>query len=336
MPQSLKAVVTKEELIRYLANRLINYLLAEGAYWLSYVGVRWINHMPTFVSIEPADYCQLRCPECPVGNSSKRDVYGVMDLELYSKVLLQCKRYVHTIQFFFQGEPLLNPRLPEMVEMAHKEGIYTIISTNAQALTREMANRLTKGGLDRIIVSMDGASQATYEIYRRGGRIEKVWDGLRFLSEAKRTYKSKMVVELQCLCLKSNEHEWSELKHRYREWGADTLTLKTAQLYDYENGNDLMPVNEHYSRYMKGADGKYHLRRQWWKKRLCKRVFMGCVVDVQGNVLPCCFDKNREYVYGNLRTATLRDCWEGERAQRFREQVVRHRNEIQICQNCTE
>jgi MoaA/NifB/PqqE/SkfB family radical SAM enzyme len=60
------------------------------------------------------------------------------------------------MQFYFQGEPLLNTHLPEMISLAHQTGLYTIVSTNAQALTQEMAEALVKSGLNRIIVSIDG------------------------------------------------------------------------------------------------------------------------------------------------------------------------------------
>ena len=58
-------------------------------------------------------------------------------------------------------------------EKAHETGLYTIVSTNAQALTPEIAHDLVDAGLSRIIVSMDGLTQTSYNAYRVGGSLEK-------------------------------------------------------------------------------------------------------------------------------------------------------------------
>ena len=131
-----------------------------------------------------------------------------------------------------------------MIAEAHEAGLYTIVSTNAQAMTRELAEALVSAGLNRIIVSMDGLTQASYGAYRIGGDVEKAKAALRYLREAKKKLKIedlRLQIELQCLRLKTNEQEWAELKRTYKALGADRLSLKTAQLYDYEKGHDLMP-----------------------------------------------------------------------------------------------
>ena len=71
-----------------------------------------------------------------------------MRMDVFERVLEQVQKTAHTMQFYFQGEPLLNRQLPEMITQAHQVGLYTIISTNAQALTLEMAKALVKSGLN--------------------------------------------------------------------------------------------------------------------------------------------------------------------------------------------
>lgn len=296
--------------------------------------------MPTFVSVEPAGFCQLRCPECPVGMAREKGLHDsrrVLSLPLLRHILDELSPYIHTIQFYFQGEPLLCRDLPEMIRMAHKEGLYTIVSTNAQALTDERAETLVQAGLSRIIVSMDGLTQASYEAYRQGGDVEKVYAALRSLRQAKMKHKSSIRIELQCLRLRSNEHEWNDFKRLYRRLGADCLTFKTAQFYDCEKGNPLMPSDERYSRYEKRKDGSYRLKRSRLFPRPCHRIFTGCVIDSNGQVLPCCFDKSRQYVFGMLNANTsFRSVWDSDKAKRFRRCVLHNRFSIPICTNCTE
>ena len=313
-------------------HKLFNIVRAEISYALSLLGIVRVRHLPTFVSVEPANFCQLRCPECPV---SQRDVKSknLLSLDDFKQILEQVKGSVHTMQFYFQGEPLLNKDLPEMIHLAHEAGLYTIVSTNALAITPLLAKRLMLAGLSRIIVSIDGLSEESYGAYRVGGSLHKAMEGLVTLRQAKDATGSNTHIELQMLRLRTNENEWSTISQRYRKMGADSLTLKTAQLYDYKQGHPLMPSNEKYSRYVKGKDGIYHLKHKVGG-RSCRRLWTGCVITVNGDVLPCCYDKAGQYSFGNIFTTSLADIYHGEKANRFRETVLRKRSTLQICSNC--
>ena len=292
--------------------------------------------MPEFLSVEPANWCMLSCPECPVGRRGQNNTndHGLLAEELMRKILDECAGYLHTIQFFFQGEPLLNRQLPVLIAMAKKQHIYTIVSTNALLLTPEYARALIGSGVDRLIVSIDGFSQQSYSEYRVGGSFQKALAGLRMLADAKHQLKTKTRIEWQCLMLKSNQHEWQLIRDNYKRLGADCLTLKTAQFYDFTYGNPLMPVNERYSRYKKLSDGRF-IRKKPYKNH-CLRLWSGAVVDVKGNLLPCCFDKTADYAFGNILEESIADVWHSSKAEKFRKRVLKKRNEIDICLNCTE
>ena len=312
-------------------SRLSNALRCYMNYALSRLGLVRISHMPLFVSVEPASICQLRCPACPVGRDERGKVKGerFMPREVWERTLEQVKDTAHTIQFYFQGEPLLNKDLPRMIQEAHEAGLYTIVSTNGQAMTPEMAEELVKAGLSRIIVSMDGLTEASYGAYRVGGSLEKCKAALRYLREAKDKLDGHMTIELQCLRLKTNEHEWREFRRVYKALGADCLVFKTAQLYDYSEGNNLMPSDPRWSRYEKGKDGRWH-RKPLGKG--CLRVWSGVVVSTNGEVLPCCYDKLHAHAYGNIMESSLEELFSNKKASAFRKAALQ---EIpQICKEC--
>lgn len=292
--------------------------------------------MPTFVSVEPANYCQLRCPECPVGQSFASGgvwrPHARMSVEMFRDVLSQIRSGCHTIQFYFQGEPLLNSALPEMVKMAHGVGLFTVVSTNAQVLDNSMARRLVGAGLSRVIVSIDGFREESYGAYRVGGSLQRALDGLRYLHEAREEYGSHICIELQVLRLSSNESEWGWIRKHYKSLGATRLVFKTAQLYDYRHGHVLMPSEERYSRYRKGSDEEYHLHRR--KQRSCYRLWSGCVITAEGEVLPCCYDKHVQYTFGNITRESLRTLWHSDKADGFRRAVVTNKEDIGMCQEC--
>ena len=93
---------------------------------------RVIKGMPTFLSIEVASICNLNCPECPCGLHQINRENTFMEEDLFNSILKQAAPYIHTMQFFFQGEPLLHPLLVQFIQKANQNNIYTITSTNAQ------------------------------------------------------------------------------------------------------------------------------------------------------------------------------------------------------------
>jgi MoaA/NifB/PqqE/SkfB family radical SAM enzyme len=93
--------------------------------------------------------------------------------------------------FYFQGEPYLNPEFLQMVQYAASKGLYTATSTNGHYLTEDNARKTVESGLDRIIISIDGTTQAVYEQYRVGGQLEKVLSGAQRIIRWKRELKSK-------------------------------------------------------------------------------------------------------------------------------------------------
>ena len=135
-------------------------------------------------------------------------------MDIFHRVLDNVKESAHTMQFYFQGEPLLNKQLPEMIAAAHQVGLYTIVSTNAQALNQPMAEALVKSGLSHVIVSIDGFSEESYAAYRVGGSLHKALEGLLFLRQAKDNWHSPIRIELQVLRLRSNEHEWQWIQRK--------------------------------------------------------------------------------------------------------------------------
>ena len=291
--------------------------------------------MPLFLSVEVTNYCNLHCPECPVGiRKIPKQEKASFDFLLFKNLINELKPTLQHVILYFQGEPLINKELPKLIEYAHKANIYTSTSTNGQFLTNDDAKLLVLSGLDKLIVSVDGATQETYSAYRVGGSLEKTLDGIKYINYWKRELKSKTpLVEMQFLVLKTNEHQLKEMKQLAMNLKVNRLTFKTAQLVDFENGNELMPSIARYSRYKKGSDGKFNLKRT--QSNHCWRLWSGAVVNVHGEVLPCCFDKGSEYSFGNINDKSFTEIWHGKNASGFREKILQNRKQFDMCRNCT-
>lgn len=291
--------------------------------------------MPVSLAIEPTTSCNLRCPECPSGLRSFTRPTGMLKRELFDVVLDQLADTLVWMTFYFQGEPYLHQELLEMVKTASERGIYTSTSTNAHYLDEEVSRATVESGLDRLVVSIDGTSQDAYQAYRKGGKLERVLEGTRNVVRWKRALRSKTPhVIFQFLVVRQNEHQIPELKALARQLGVDQVKLKTAQIYDFENGSPLIPENPRYSRYAINRDGTWSLKNSL--ENHCWKMWHSCVVTWDGRVVPCCFDKDAHHVLGDIRTETFSEIWYGERYQAFRSALLKSRDEIDICKNCTE
>lgn len=294
-----------------------------------------INGMPISISFEPTTSCNLRCPECPSGLRSFTRPTGMLDRSLFERVIDELEFTLNYLTFYFQGEPYLHPKFLEMVNYASSKGIYTATSTNAHYLKDEIAQQTVASGLDRLIISIDGTTQHTYESYRVGGALEKVIEGTQNVLEWKKRMRSKTPhVVFQFLVVGPNEHQIPEVYTLAKKLKVDQVVLKTAQIYDYKHGSEFIPKQEKYSRYRKNSDGNYTIKNSHADH--CWKMWHSCVVTWDGKIVPCCFDKDAHFVLGDLAKNSFKEIWRGDQYQHFRKSLLKSRSEIEICKNCTE
>lgn len=295
-----------------------------------------VNHfMPVALAVEPTTSCNLRCPECPSGLRSFSRPTGMLRKEMFQKLVDEIGDKLMYLTFYFQGEPYLHKDFLEMVKLATSKKIYTSTSTNAHYLNPKNALATVESGLDRLIVSIDGTTQDVYQQYRVGGKLDKVLEGTKNIIEAKKQLNSSTPhVIFQFLVVKPNEHQMDEAKALAKSVGVDEIRFKTAQIYDYENGSELIPTIDQYARYQKNIDGKWSIKNKLIDH--CWKMWHSAVITWDGIVVPCCFDKDAEYRMGNVSEKSFKEVWYSETYKKFRHQLIGGRKNIEMCKNCTE
>lgn len=291
--------------------------------------------LPFTISVEPTTACNLRCPECPSGLRAFTRPTGNLKENFFKDTINAMYKDLMYLIFYFQGEPYINPKFLEMVKFAHDKGIYTITSTNGHFLNDENAKKTIESGLDRMIISVDGTTQEVYENYRKSGKLAVVLQGARNIVKWKKRLKSSTPhLIFQFLVVKPNEHQIPDIYRLAEEIGVDEVKLKSAQVYDYEHGNPLIPSIEKYARYTQQADGTYRVKNELLNH--CWKLWHSCVITWDGMVVPCCFDKDATHRLGDLKQQSFREIWQGTAYQNFRQQLLQGRDQIDICTNCTE
>lgn len=289
--------------------------------------------LPYSMSIEPANFCNLKCLECPVSLTTIKEK-GYFEISLLQKIVQESGKSLMAVQFHFQGEPFLNNNLHKLILEAKKHNLYTSLSTNGHFLSQENAKKIIRSGLDEITISLDGASKESYAFYRVAGSFHTVVNGIKNLvQEKQQTGSSKPYIRIQFLVFRYNEHEMETMKELSKKLDVEALTFKSAQLMHPEKQIGLIPENSKYSRYHIRNE---HVERKGRTDTLCKKLWNSFVVGYNGDVLPCCFDKSRSYIMGNLNSNSIIHIWRNFLYTKLRTTVLLKRNAIPMCRNCTE
>jgi radical SAM protein with 4Fe4S-binding SPASM domain len=323
-------------LLKYFTiKRFINVVKILLSYNLSMVlrkALMW--GMPVSYSIEPTNHCNLKCPECPSGLGSLTRPLGLMKPEFFEQLVDEICGEGFYLQLFFQGEPFINKNLPEMIRYAQNQRMYVAVSTNGHFINKENVDSVLDNAPDKIIYSIDGLDEKSYQNYRVGGTFAQADAGLRSLTLQKKIKKlKKPFVELQFIVMKQNEHLLSRVLKYGRDTGVDKVVFKTMQISSYENALRFMPDNKKFRRYEMGSDTfkvKGRLRNR------CFALWRTSVITWDGRIVPCCFDKDAGFEFGRLNGRDFSSIWNSDKYQQFRQRLLDDRKGISMCSNCTE
>lgn len=323
-------------LIKYLTvGRLFNITKILLSFWFSRLikkAIVW--GMPVSYSIEPTNHCNLKCPECPSGLGALTRPLGLLKTADFKNVIDEIKRTGFYIQLFFQGEPYINKQLPEMIRYAQSCRMYVSVSTNGHFINESNVDQVLFSAPDKLIFSVDGLDEESYQNYRIGGTFKHADEGLRTLVRRKNELGfKKPFIEFQFIVMKQNEHQIQDVKKYCDEIGVNKIVFKTMQVSSYENAKRFLPVNKKYRRYIV-ENGSFKIKGEI--KNHCFALWRTSVITWDGKVVPCCFDKDAFYELGMVNGRAFEDVWKSSSYNDFRTKILRKRKSVNMCTNCTE
>jgi MoaA/NifB/PqqE/SkfB family radical SAM enzyme len=293
---------------RRRARRYLNYTLAERRFKER---AEVLDSYPYHAFIDPSTICNLRCPFCAVGRGIDDQPKRLMKIDEFKRIMNMVGKYLYQVEIYHYGEPLLNPDIYGMIEHAKTYGVCTRISTNANVLNQERAERLVGSGLDYLTLSIDGASPESYSKYRVGGDFDKVMENVRFLVAAKKNRNSQTPrLVWQFLLFKHNEHEVGIAKALAEKMGVDIFSLMPAYIPPEER--DWMPSREFAQTHgLAGAPEKSNEALP--SSGVCKWLWTHLVVNSSGAISPCCRRTAPRGQFGNiLQVESFLDLWNGD------------------------
>ena len=275
-----------------------------------------IKGFPKILQIETTSACSLDCIMCPRKDMTRKSEH--MSLDLFRKIIDEARGKAEVAILHLMGDPLLNPKIFEMIRYCKEAGIRNVVSTNGVVLSEEASRKLYESGLDIILLSFDGATKEVFESVRVGANFEKVTASYRRFLEMQEQFEHKIRAIVQMIRFKTTE---SEVKDFY-------------QLWDGVNADIIVKPFTHWQGNQEDINELSHSIDEKLNTSLCDRAWQWLTVISDGSVIPCCRDYDATIRFGNLKDNSIEEIWNGEGFREFRRLHALGRSNHEICKDC--
>jgi radical SAM protein with 4Fe4S-binding SPASM domain len=292
--------------INYLNKHLLRY-------WNFVSGSTVISKLPTSYKIEPISVCNLRCPICV---DIKKNLSKVkMSLDTFKKILAQIP-VGSKIDLFGLGESLLHPNIKEMLLLAKKKKHEVCISSNLNIKTN-IIEKIPNTGLDKIIVSLDGTTQETYEKYRIRGKIDLVFENMKAINRIKKNLNQESPFMVwQFIVNRYNEHQIEDAKIMARELEVELELIPMGLTHDMLDGpyseNQIEKLKKEWLPKNPDFITPYYLNKTDFKTdnwQRCLWLWEHMIIYADGSVMPCLKLTNPKQSFGNVNEDSLLNIW---------------------------
>jgi MoaA/NifB/PqqE/SkfB family radical SAM enzyme len=204
------------------------------------------------------------------------------------------------------GEPLLNKNLPSMIAACKKFDIWVLISTNASVPLSEAAiERIVLSGLDSIVFSIDGATQATYAENRKGGNLDLVLQNVRRFVAAKKRLNSQTPQLLwRYLEFPWNRHEIAAARALAADLQLDEFQVQPGVITpQIKHSKTPRPENERASSQPQDISDVWQELSTEKARQFgyfgCDYLYSSISINSNGLVHPCCYVVSPAHAVGN-------------------------------------
>lgn len=254
------------------------------------------TEVPPSLQLEPTNHCNLSCISCPRDRITREK--GFMDFTLFKKIVDDANQSgVKRIHLYLHGEPLLHPKVSEMIGYIKKGGLGITLTTNGMPLNPSKIENILYSGVDSgdyFTFSVLGYSKEIHEKIMVGVNHKKVLENITdFLRLRKLKKVNGPIIETIFYSMPENQTEENEFL-RYWQGVTDHVKVVDSISKLFQN-----PVNE----------SNYLPERQI----SCPNLWERLTVYWNGDATLCCQDINGDYVMGNLKENSIREIWNSDR-----------------------
>jgi radical SAM protein with 4Fe4S-binding SPASM domain len=308
--------------------------------------------LPSELYIESTTRCNEFCDQCPrthLGREADRDISPDEVRRIVDQIPGLERVVLHGL-----GEPLLNPRLPEIISLLRERGVWVLFNSNGLLLNERRGRALIDANLNELRISMDGATPGTYARIRGVNEraLPLIIRNLTAFERLKRELGAESPrTSLWFTAMRENFHELPQLVEMAAQTGIREVYvqrfiyfgkgLARAEQAVYRQAHEreerilaeaearciaegirftatgaTTPADYLHSNGENGA-----LAERPWSA--CQRPYRLAYITAHGNVFSCCFapfdpGPRSQKVLGNVFEQPFEAIWNGERYSAFR------------------
>jgi len=278
---------------------------------------------PERMYLESTNACNLRCIMCPTGRGIAKRQKGYLDWDLFRQIVEEMAPHVRMTTLHIWGEPLLHPRIVDMIAYCHERGLHAEISTNAVLLDEAMSREILGAGLGAIYLCMDGTTADTYEYVRREASFEQTKENIqRFLALRRASGAAGPITKLQIIELAPTASEIAAFRQEWTMPGVDQINIKAFDSW----GDQVGDISSLRSEDKPVLPPRFHCPNLWYHAH----------IYWDGTLVCCDRDFDARYPLGNVSDGVMR-AWRGPEMTRLRLEHINHDLEdVPSCGNCVE
>lgn len=265
------------------------------------------------IYIEITNNCNLNCSFCSKVNRKKK----YMSLEEYEKILNKIKDYTNYIYLHVKGEPLLHPKVIEMIKLAEQYKLKVNLTTNGVLFDKYAKELGQFTNLNKINFSLHSENN-------KDNYLEDIFNNIKYLS-------TKTTVIYRLWTLKDNEldKKSTEIVDKIKDFynlSTETverikkeknIKIKSTTYVDKDNEFEWPTINSHKS------------------CGFCYALKTHIAILVDGTVVPCCLDSNGIINLGNIFDNSLEEIIDSEKYRKLKESFQKRKPIELLCQSCT-
>lgn len=289
---------------------------------------------PFTLFVSPTHACNFQCFYCTHSKSTeelnKINFYNNhIDYSLFEKITEDAKRFngkIKRVLFTGLGEPLINPKIPDMIKHMKENNIaggYEIV-TNASLLTHEMTDKLIEAGLTFLRISIQGLTAKKYkETTGVDINFEQLLDNIKYFYNNKKD--CRLYIKIMDACFEENETE-QDFYDMFGNMCDDIyiehlIKAQPSMMGDY--GENVHSINTFYGDKAETRD-------------VCPYAFYSLQIDSEGNTFPCPpLGFPEEFSLGNVKEKSVYDIWHYGKLYDLQLNLLKNgRSAIKFCDKC--
>lgn len=275
--------------------------------------------------IEITNACNLKCAFCP--SPSLQSSRSFMEPELFAQLIPQVKPWVKECYLHLLGEPLLHPKLEEILSLAKDHELPISITSNGTLIQRCAELLLSPNSLRQINFSL----QALDEI--PSDRALEAFEQILYFCQKALELKPELYINLR-LWNHTAQGPLSELNQIFIQRIAQLWPTPIVLNPQAQGRKSQKLIGRLYLQFDTRFEWPGHSQEQAKNQGTCHGLRNHFGIRVDGTVVPCCLDAEGALQLGNITEQSLWECLDSPRAKWIREGFENFELRESHCQKC--